>query len=132
MSCSMAAGGFLSTPSNLVRFGFAMLYAEILQKETVDLFWTPQRLNSGEPTGYGYGWSVTSMTLGDDEGRTPMITHGGRVLGGTATLIIFPEEDMVVVAMTNSDAGAGGLARRLAALFRDPAEDRSDRVGSLQ
>jgi len=132
MSCSMAAGGWLSTPSELVRFGFAMLYAEILQQETVDLFWAPQRLNSGEPTGYGYGWGVGDVRLGEDEGRTPYVSHGGSVLGGRASLMIFPEEDMVVVAMTNSSGNVEALARRIAAFFRDPAEDRSDGVGSPQ
>ncbi|MFC1575061.1 serine hydrolase domain-containing protein [Gemmatimonadota bacterium] len=132
MSCSMAAGGFLSTPSELVRFGFAMLYAEILQQETVDLFWTSQRLNSGEPTGYGYGWSVGTVRLGGDSGPTPMVSHGGGVLGGRASLLILPEEDMVVVTMTNSSTDVASLARRVAAFFRTPRSDRSDRVGLPQ
>lgn len=121
MSCSMAAGGFLSTPSELVRFGFAMLDAELLRQETVDMLWTSQRLVDGEPTGYGMGWSVGTTQLGDDAGRTPSISHGGAVLGGRASLLIFPEENMVVATMTNSRGDPGPLARELAALFRDSA-----------
>jgi CubicO group peptidase (beta-lactamase class C family) len=132
MGCAMAAGGFLSTPSELVRFGFAMLYAEILEQETVDLFWTPQRLNSGEPTSYGYGWSVGTLRLGEDAGPTPVVRHGGSVIGGRAALLILPEEDMVVVAMTNTSADVSSLASRLATYFREPPQDRSDRVESLQ
>lgn len=121
MSCSMAAGGFLSTPTELVRFGFAMLNGEILDSATVDLFWTPQRLNNGEPTGYGFGWGIGNVRLGDDAGAsTRMIGHGGSVLGGRASLMIFPDENMVVAAMTNASGDVSGLAREVAAFFRDP------------
>jgi hypothetical protein len=61
-----------------------------------------------------------------------MVSHGGSVIGGRAALLILPEEDMVVVTMTNTSVDVTSLARRLAAFFRDSAEDRSDRVGSLQ
>jgi CubicO group peptidase (beta-lactamase class C family) len=132
MSCAMAAGGFLSTPSELVRFGFAMLYAELLQQETVDLFWTPLRLNSGWETGYGYGWSIGTVGLGEEGGRTPYITHGGSVIGGRARLMILPDRDMVVVTMTNTSADVFYLSRWVAALFREFADYRSDGVGSTQ
>ena len=124
MSCSMPAGGFLSTPTDLVQFGFAMLNAEFLQQETVDLFWTPQRLNSGAPTSYGMGWQIGRTTLGDDESATPMIGHGGSVLGGRASLMIFPEEDMVVATMTNARADVASLTGQLAAIFRDSGMPR--------
>ena len=122
MSCSMAPGGFLSTPTELVRFGHAMLSGELLDSATIALFWTPQRLNSGAPTTYGYGWAIETVALGDDErATTRMIGHGGAVLGGQASLMIFPDEDMVVAVMTNaSRANVGGLARDIAGIFRDP------------
>lgn len=121
MSCSMAPGGFLSTPTELVRFGYAMLNRRILDSATVDLFWTPQRLKSGAPTEYGYGWGIEIVALGDDErATTRMIGHGGSVLGGQASLMIFPDEDMVVAVMTNASGDVSGVARDIAAAFRDP------------
>jgi serine beta-lactamase-like protein LACTB len=121
MSCSMAPGGFLSTPTELVRFGYAMLKREILDSATVDLFWTPQRLKSGEPTRYGYGWGIQNVALGDDDAATTrMIGHGGSVLGGQASLMIFPDEDMVVAVMTNASADVSDIARHIAGIFRDP------------
>ncbi len=121
MSCSMAPGGFLSTPTELVRFGHAMLNREILDSATVDLFWTPQRLKSGAPTTYGYGWGIENVRLGDDQqASTRMIGHGGAVLGGMASLMIFPDEDMVVAVMTNARADVSGFARAIAGIFRDP------------
>lgn len=41
------------------------------------------------------------------------------MIGGRAALMIFPDEDMVVATMTNTSADVSGLARRLAAFFRD-------------
>jgi CubicO group peptidase (beta-lactamase class C family) len=121
MSCSMAPGGFLSTPTELVRFGYAMLNRTLLDSATVDLFWTPQRLKSGAPTTYGYGWQIQNVALGKDESAaTRMIGHGGAVLGGMASLMIFPEEDMVVAVMTNASGDVSGFAREIAGIFRDP------------
>lgn len=119
MSCSMAPGGFLSTPSDLVRFAHALLSGDIVQSETLELLWTPQELASGARTAYGYGWGINDVRLGEDEdGTTPMIGHGGAVLGGRATLMILPEEDMVVAVMTNATGDVSGLARRIAGPFR--------------
>jgi CubicO group peptidase (beta-lactamase class C family) len=117
----MAPGGFLSTPTELVRFGYAMLNRTLLDSATVDLFWTPQRLKSGAPTDYGYGWSIENVRLGNDEAATTrMIGHGGAVLGGRASLMIFPDEDMVVAVMTNADGDVSRIAREVAGIFRDP------------
>jgi serine beta-lactamase-like protein LACTB, mitochondrial len=121
MSCSMAPGGFLSTPTELVRFGYAMLNRTLLDSATIDLFWTPQRLKSGAPTTYGYGWQIQNVALGKDASATTrMIGHGGAVLGGMASLMIFPEEDMVVAVMTNAGGDVSGFAREIAGIFRDP------------
>ena len=121
MSCPMAAGGFLSTPTELVQFGHAMLNRELLDSATVDLFWTPQRLNSGAPTTYGYGWNVRNISLGEDEApNTRTIGHGGSVLGGEASLLILPDEDIVVAVMINARGDVSDLARDVARFFRDP------------
>ena len=125
MSCAMSAGGFLSTPSELIRFGYAMLDAEILQRETVDMFWTRQRLTSGAPTNYGMGWQISTVRLGDDDASTVMIGHGGAVPGGRAALMIFPDQRMVVATMTNTSANVNALAGRLAGIFRDSSPSRS-------
>jgi len=120
MSCPMAAGGFLSTPSELVEFGLAMTNGQLLDSATLNLFWTPQRLKSGAPTAYGYGWNVQNVALGnDDAANTRSIAHGGSVLGGRAYLMILPDEDMVVSIMTNSDGDVSSLARKIAGFFRD-------------
>ena len=129
MSCPMAAGGFLSTPTELVQFGYAMLNRTVLDSATVDLFWTPQRLKSGAPTTYGFGWQIRTVSLGGkDEGpNTRVISHGGSVLGGQATLMILPDEDLVVAVMMNGSGDVAGLARDIARFFRDTRQTASVR-----
>ena len=64
-SCYAGAAAFLSTPSDLVRFGMTSTAVlgerfaakrKLLKPGTVQLLQTPQRLASGEETGYGLGW----------------------------------------------------------------------------
>ena len=59
-SCFAGAGGFVSTPSDLVRFGMAVSAqgGKLLQPATVRKLQTPQALASGEETGTASaGWS---------------------------------------------------------------------------
>ncbi|MFV1988072.1 MAG: serine hydrolase domain-containing protein [Gemmatimonadota bacterium] len=112
-----ASGGFLSTPSDLVIFGFAMLEAELLEPETIDLLWTPLRLESGESTEYGLGWFIREI------GGRPVIGHGGSSIGGTTAFFIFPDQRMVVAVNSNVTGGpVAPIAMALARLF-DPARD---------
>lgn len=122
-SYKWAGGGFLSTPADLIRFGFALLDGELLEPGTVDLMWTSLRLESGEETGYGLGWSV-----GEDAAGRPMVGHTGGSVGGTTSYAIFPERRMVV-AVTSNVSGADGLsslALELAGVFRPVAETATD------
>lgn len=110
-----ASGGFLSTPSDLVRFGFAMLDGKLLKPETVQLLWTPLRLESGESTEHGLGWGIREMA-----GRR-MIGHGGASVGGRASLMIFPEERLIISVTSNvTGAQIGPITIILGRLF-DPS-----------
>jgi serine beta-lactamase-like protein LACTB len=107
-----AGGGFLSTPSDLIRFGFAMLDAKLLKRETVELLWTPLRLQSGEETDYGLGWLIGKT------GGHAMVASPGSSIGGTTAFAIFPEQGMVVSVMSNvTGAEVRPLWQALAPLF---------------
>src|ERR1051325_4603896 len=62
-SCHAGSNGFLSTPSDLVRFGMALNGGKLLRPQTVQILQTPQRLTSGEQTSYGLGWELKTVTL---------------------------------------------------------------------
>ncbi|HLM66323.1 MAG TPA: serine hydrolase domain-containing protein, partial [Longimicrobium sp.] len=117
-SCVLAGGGFLSTPSDLVRFGFGMLGGELLLPETVRMLWTPQRLDSGASTGYGMGWFVRAARLQADAPVVPMFGHGGSSVGAKTSFMVLPEQRMVVAVVTNvTGADVLSLASRLALAF---------------
>jgi CubicO group peptidase (beta-lactamase class C family) len=104
-SYKWAGGGFLSTPSDLVRFGFAHFGEELLKSETIAELWTPQTTNAGESTGYGIGWSVAV-----EGGVVVRAGHGGGSVGGTAGFETRPPERAAVAILGNlSQAPTGGL-----------------------
>ena len=123
-SCYAGASVFVSTPSDLVRFGMAMERGTFLKPETVQLLQATQRLRSGEETGYGLGWDLETVTLA---GRTTRVVgHDGDSLGGMlASLTIVPDRGLVVAVTSNTSyADTAGIALKLAEAFAgrgDPA-----------
>ncbi len=116
-SCYAGASAFLSTPSDLVRFGFAMLHGTVLRPETVTRLQTSQRLASGEETGYGLGWDIETVDLVG--APTRWVGHDGTSLGGTvASLIMFPERGLVIAVLSNTSyADTESLAVSVARVF---------------
>jgi CubicO group peptidase (beta-lactamase class C family) len=89
-SCYAGASVFVSTPSDLVRFGMAIGSGKLLKPATVELLQTSQRLASGKYTGYGLGWYLKTVPLAGKQ--TSVIGHDGDPLGGmVASLMTFPE-----------------------------------------
>ena len=116
-SCFSGAGGFLSTPSDLVRFGMAINGGALLQPATVRLLQTPQRLPSGQSIGYGLGWAVENVSLAGSQTR--WVGYEGKVMGGTAVSVItFPERGIAVAVISNMPyADLLSLAMRIAQAF---------------
>jgi CubicO group peptidase (beta-lactamase class C family) len=120
-SCFAGAGAFLSTPSDLVRFGFAMSAGTFLQPATVSILRTRQQLRSGEDTDYGLGWMIDTVELAGE--RTPMVGHASRTMEGASTsFLTFPERELVVIVMANiSFADPRSIALAIAEIFAVPA-----------
>ena len=116
-SCYAGASVFLSTPTDLVRFGMAINSGTLLQPETVRVLQTSQRLRSGEETGYGLGWDIEAVTLAG--AQTRWVGHEGLVLGGPAvSLMTFPQHGIVVSVMSNiSYTDTEALALHVAQTF---------------
>ena len=116
-SCYTGAMAFLSTPSDLVRFGMAINGGKLLKPETVTLLQTSQRLPSGEETGYGLGWDLETVDLNGE--RTREVGHDGHSVGGmVASLLTFPDQQIVVAVSANTSwVDTYGLAVKIAAAF---------------
>ncbi len=118
-SCYAGSSVFLSTPSDLVRFGMAINGGKLLQPATVQLLQTPQRLASGQETGYGLGWDLENVALAGEHTRT--VGHDGDSLGGmVASLMTFPERGIVVSVTSNiSFADTSAVALSIAQAFAE-------------
>lgn len=122
LSCYAGSSAFLSTPSDLVRFGMAIQSGKLLRPDTVQLLQTPQRLSSGKNTGAGLGWDIETVTLA---GRpTRMAGRHGELLGGTvASLMTFPEKGLVVAVTSNiAHANTSAFALKIAEAFAEQSK----------
>ena len=121
-SCFAGAGGFLSTRSDLVRFGMAVSSGKLLQPATVTKLQTPQLLASGEESGYALGWMVETVPLAGQP--TALASHASRtLLGGSTSVLTFPERGLVVAVTSNTSfAGTRSIALKIAEAF---AEERT-------
>jgi serine beta-lactamase-like protein LACTB, mitochondrial len=127
-SCYAGASAFLSTPSDLVRFGMAVSSGKLLQPGTVTLLQTPLRLRSGEETGYGLGWKVETLPLAGEPAR--MAGHGTKAdfIGGTTYLMTFPERGIVVAVMSNTAfADTRSIAVKIAGVFAAQGKSTADK-----
>jgi len=102
-SCFAGAGAFLSTPSDLVRLGSAMLKPGLLAAETIRLFQTPLQLESGASTGFALGWKVDTIQLAGAPSR--LLRHRATPTGSTVSLSLFPDRSMVIAVATNVTHG---------------------------
>ncbi len=118
-SYKWASGGFLSTPEDLVRFGFAHLQPGFLTRASLDVLFTSQKTSDGKETRYGIGWSIESNKPGH---RVWM--HTGGSVGGTTILLIQPESGLVLAMTANctgaplSKANPAAIIRAFSALFQ--------------
>jgi CubicO group peptidase (beta-lactamase class C family) len=117
LSCYSGSSVLLSTPSDLARFGMAIMGGKLLRPATVQLLQAPQRLHSGAETGNGLGWELATVPLAGAPAREA--GHNGDLMGGmTTSLLTFPERGMVVAVSSNiSYAGTDSLATRIAQAF---------------
>jgi CubicO group peptidase (beta-lactamase class C family) len=121
LSCYAGSSVFLSTPSDLVRFGLAIGGGKLLQPATIQVLQTSQRTPAGE-TGYGLGWDLETVTLSGTP--TPTAGHDGTILGGPlASLMTFRDRGLVVAVVSNTSyADTFAIASSVAQAFAGPAQ----------
>jgi CubicO group peptidase (beta-lactamase class C family) len=111
-SYKWAGGGFISTTTDLVKFGEAHMTQGFLSEPTLREFTTSQVLNNGDSTHYGVGWSVFK------DGDLMGYGHGGGSVGGITAFRVYPSEKMVLVILSNSsDTRYGDIPVTIVRLF---------------
>jgi CubicO group peptidase (beta-lactamase class C family) len=118
-SCYSGASVFLSSASDLARFGMAINAGTLLQPATVELLQATQRVLSGTETGHGLGWDLETVKVSGTPTRA--IGRDGDVLGGqVTTLLVLPKRGIVVSVLSNvSYAKTHTMALRIAEAFAD-------------
>ncbi len=102
VSWKLGGGGFISTIDDMARFATAVTCGRLLQATTWRDVATVQLTNSGEPTGYGLGLSVS----GQD--RQLKLSHSGSQEKVRTRLTTYPEQGSGVVVMCNSEYADAG------------------------
>jgi D-alanyl-D-alanine carboxypeptidase len=107
-----AAGAIASTVENLAKWNAALDHDDLLTKATKEKMWTKGKLNSGKETGYGLGWFLDEV-----EGHKN-IGHGGSTSGFSASIQRFPDDQLGVIILSNTDeAIATTLAKKIATFY---------------
>jgi CubicO group peptidase (beta-lactamase class C family) len=109
-----AAGMLAMTASDLARWDSTMIRQTLLRPSSYREMQREVRLKNGAGTGYGLGVDV-AMSNGHF-----LVEHGGEVSGFTAENMVFPEDSVAVVVLTNQDAApaSGAIAQgNVRALF---------------
>ena len=93
----------------------------IVSKESIDAMWT--RRNAMSPVfGYGYGWIL------QPRGESRTVGHDGAIDGFHSSMLMMPDEDIGVIVLANSNAGAGAstvASMVLDALLADASDDQT-------
>lgn len=104
MSLPHAAGSLYSTARDLYRWDRALYTEKVLSAKSKTAMWTPEKNN------YGYGWTIAPVHGHKHVG------HGGGINGFSTYIGRFPDDDAVVVVLSNNEAaGAQAVATALAA-----------------
>lgn len=107
-----SAGAIVSTVGDLAKWNAALDRDDLLAPATKTAMWTPAAAPPGRGTRYGFGWFLEEV-----EGRKN-IGHGGSTSGFSASLQRFPEEQLAVIVLTNTDEQiASTLARKIASFY---------------
>ena len=100
-----AGGGFVSTPTDLVRMTQAILSGDYISEDlATELFFTPQKLSNGEVNiqSYALGWRAHQSERFSINGEAQFVAHHyGKALGGESFLVMYPAHHLSISIVTN-------------------------------
>lgn len=123
-SWKVLGGGLEASAYDMVRFGMRVLDGTILSDDALAEMQTVPNpvpcvnFDNSDQTNYALGWNV-----GTQDG-TPVMRKGGNWTGANTVIRLYPDEDIVVVVLTNRDElfGQSGTNHPSNTLARDIAQ----------
>src|SRR5215813_392593 len=112
-----AAGELAMPAEELAKWDIGIISRSVLKPASHREMETEVKLKNGSGTGYGLGLQVGYMA------GHRVVRHGGEVSGFVAQNLVFPDDRLAVVVLTNQDASsaASTIARQIATLMLTPA-----------
>ena len=105
MSIPHAAGALYSTVLDLLKWDQALYSEKLVPRKTIEAMFTPFKGN------YGYGWLI------DKKFGLTRYEHGGGIMGFVTIIERYPEEKLLVVALSNlENSPIGEIGTDLAAI----------------
>jgi CubicO group peptidase (beta-lactamase class C family) len=117
------ADGEMAMPAaDLLKWDISMMNQSLLKPASYTAMETEMKLKNGQGAGYGLGVSV-----GMRNGHR-IVSHGGEVGGFVASNMVFPDDKIAVVVLTNQEASsaAGAIGRAISTLLLPPPVTTSD------
>lgn len=111
-SAVLGDGGIYSNIEDLALWTSALWNYRLLSRESHVMAWSDARLNDGTLIDYGMGWHTESYR----DIRHPH--HSGSTRGFRNHIVLFPDQKLMVVVLTNRNQGSPIVeAKRIADLF---------------
>jgi CubicO group peptidase (beta-lactamase class C family) len=111
-----SAGGFVSTPRDMVRWYAALARGEIISHDMIAIALTAIKTRDGKPTGYGLGWYVSDIA------GEKVAHHGGSTFGFQCYAYWVPSRAIFAGVFENRSDNAGepgNAALQLLRMVRD-------------
>jgi CubicO group peptidase (beta-lactamase class C family) len=112
-----ADGSLLFSILDLAKWDAALYTEKLLKHPSLELMWTPVKLNDGKPNSgnYGFGWRIT-----DSHGHR-LIAHEGAWQGFEGYISRYVDDKLTVVVLTNlGEAYPGRIADAVAQIYLAP------------
>jgi CubicO group peptidase (beta-lactamase class C family) len=101
-----SGGGFVSTMSDLEKFGSGLYNRAVLSSKSYEAMWTRTQLTSGRNQGksinFGMGWDDVIL---DEKDHLIRVSKNGGGWGWDSQLTFFPKSEYCVILLQNSEGG---------------------------
>ena len=98
-SAVLGDGGIYTNTIEMTQWIKALWDYKLLGSEMQIQAWTRKKLNNGALIDYGYGWHI------EDYKKITHPHHGGSSIGFRNQLLLFPEQKLMVILLTNRNEG---------------------------
>ncbi|WP_299188701.1 serine hydrolase [uncultured Aquimarina sp.] len=115
-----AGGGFLASPTDLIKLGNAFLNNELFDKNITEILTTPVLLNNSEinEQNYAIGWRNDTKDIFKNGAQINIWHHGGIANGSISLLMLFPEYNLSISMLANKNGSSSDLFENVYAIAK--------------